>query len=119
MRGKKVPSSNFFGMRGKKGPSGFLGMRGKKMDALRGYNNDLSPMESLNRVWTPLMSDGYVEGIKSYNAHGQGPAASSEDLLYETQQQSLGDPHSQTGDSESDTIGPEQRVKRSPRWKYE
>lgn len=30
MRGKRAPSSGFFGMRGKKVPSGFFGTRGKK-----------------------------------------------------------------------------------------
>jgi hypothetical protein len=36
MRGKKGPSSSgFFGMRGKKGPSGFMGVRGKKSDTLQ------------------------------------------------------------------------------------
>lgn len=61
MRGKKVVGSNFFGMRGKKGPSGFLGMRGKKMDPFPQQaaiaddttSNELyPPVDSFEDVWT-------------------------------------------------------------------
>lgn len=78
--------SNFFGMRGKKGPSGFLGMRGKKMGPpqLFDTSNELfPPLDSFNDVWT--LSKGKYQDLEDLQAAADRPSGNEpqEDPLLE------------------------------------